>query len=189
MNRISVITVKRPAPRKNQQGFSITELSFYAAVVAVVTVGVIAGYNSIARKNEVASAVQSVQTIAANLKSGFGASNNYAGINTAIVVASRAIPDNLADAGGTTATNIYSGAITVAPATLIAAGDATEMKWANVPSNQCIDFMLLTEGISRRMTVGTTTVKPTDGVLNIAQLTTACNQSARGSVSWVFGKT
>lgn len=175
--------------KRKQAGDFMVSLSIALIVVAIISAGVFIAFRENTRKNEVKETINAVTATAANLRKNFGINNTYGSVTTAIAVQSRTIPEEQRNPGTTTASNAYGGAIAVAPASLTGTNDAVAISYANVPSSQCVDIVLGTQGIARNMDAGGAQVKPTDGAINLATLATQCEAATNVSVNWYVGRT
>lgn len=174
---------------RKQAGDFMVSLSIALIVVAIISAGVFIAFRENTRKNEVKETINAVTATAANLRKNFGINNTYGSVTTAIAVQSRTIPEEQRNPGTTTASNAYGGAITVVPATLTSANDAVEIKYTRVPSSQCVDIVLGTQGTARTMNVNGISVKHWDGAINLATLATQCEAAANATIDWYPGRT
>jgi Tfp pilus assembly protein PilW len=106
----------------------------------------------------------------------------------AVAVGSRVIPDTRADAGGTTATNSYSGAITLVDNSATTPSTA-KLSYANVPASQCTQLINGAQSLARRITIGATDVKPLDGAIDVTRVNTQCTSATSVAIDFVFGRT
>ena len=175
--------------RTKQRGIAMIELTFALIGLAILAGGVYYAFQQNTRKTEIKEAVSTVTSIAGELRSKFGSTNLYGTVTTAIAVQSRSIPERFRNVGTNTASNMWGGLITVTPVTLTAANDAVSLSFANVPQDECVDIVVGTQNTGRRISVGGTVVRPTDGVLNLATLATQCESAARVAIVWDVGRT
>lgn len=175
--------------KKRQRGIGMIELTVVLVVIGALLVYVFNYFRDNMRASEVKATVEQVTAMAGKLRQTYGLQNQYGTLNTAIAVQSRAIPEDLRVTGTNTAENNYGGAITVTPVNLTGTNDAVALSYANVPASQCSDIVNRTANVGRRITVGGTVVKPTDGVLNTATTGTACDAAAPVTIVWDVGRT
>lgn len=183
---------KKLLSRTKQAGVSMIELSIVLVIVAVLSAAVFFGFQANSRRVEVADNISAVTETAASLKKSFGRQNLYTSLTpvatgTALAVQSRSIPENLRTTN-TTANNSYGAAITVLVGNLGVAGDSATLTWPQVPANQCMDLVIGTKDVARRITVGAVVVKPTDGVVNLATLATQCDIGVSQPVIYDVGR-
>lgn len=112
----------------------------------------------------------------------------YSGLTTAIAVGSRVIPETRADAGGKTATNAYSGAVTLVDDSSTTP-DTAKLSYVNVPAAQCSQIVNGTQALAREVLVGAVDVKPLDGSLDIGKTVFQCTSSSNVTIAFVFGRT
>lgn len=173
---------------KRQQGLTLAEFSLVLAAGAVLIVIAVFVYQGVQRRSQINDTVQSTIGIIANLQATFGQSNRYAFATTVNAVGSSVIPKRLQDASGSSASDIYGGAITVAPSTLTQAGDAADLSLADIPLEQCVDIVNSTEAQARVLKVGATVVKPKNGTLDSNALNSACIAAPRSVITWTIGR-
>lgn len=175
--------------RRAKRGVTMLELSIVLVIAGILAGAVFLAFQSNARRVSVADNVSQITETSAELKKKFGLTNNYGNLTTALAVQSRAVPDQLRIPGTNTAQNSYGGLITAVPATLTQANDAAQLDWNNVKQNECIDLVIGVSDVARRIEVPAgTAVKPTDGVLNLANLATQCELAANTGVTLFVGR-
>lgn len=161
---------------RRQAGFTLIELGLVLAIVALALGGVILGFQTHKNNNTKNLSIQYITYISSNAKQLFGQAGAYGDVNTEIAVRSGMIPRELRVAGTNTANNPYGAPITVTPGNGTGANDLLVLGWGNVPGVEaCNSIVRAVERDLRRVVVAGTTVKPLDGVLNTANLTTACD--------------
>lgn len=180
---------KRISIRKNQNGDFLVSLTIALIIVGLIVMSAMNWYRENSAKADVSEAIKLVNSIGGNLRSQFGANNEYANLTTAIAVQSRAIPKSLRVTGGNTANNPYGGAITAVPVNCSGTSDCVSQSWANVPAAQCAELVLGTMSGARRITVAGTVVKPLDGSISSSGLGTACDAAAPVTIVWDHGRT
>lgn len=183
INRMSRKTLR------SQAGDFIVSLSIALIIIAVISIAAFIAFRDDTRKNEMTSTVQHVIKTAGLLRANFGVNNMYNAITTAVAVQARVIPEDQRIPGTTTAVNSYGGAVTVVPATLTQANDAAALSYMNIPSHSCAEIVLGSQHQARRIAVGGTVIKPTDGVVGIAALTAACDTGVPVEIIWTVGRT
>lgn len=171
-----------------QRGISALEFGLVLLLIAILTVAAIIFYRDNLRKTSVNNNIAHLLATAGAARSVYGQTNQYANVTTAIAVRGNIIPSALRDGNAATATNSLGGAITVAPATLTGANDTLQITWPNVPANQCSDIVMGIQAEGRRVQVAGADVKPTDGVVNIATVTTQCDSAATVAIDMFVGR-
>lgn len=187
LNRKNMTLTRKAAPRRTQAGLTMVEAGVVLILLAGLTYFAYNLFSSGQRRNQVRENVSVVTDLAAAVKQKFGYTNRYGAVNTALLVQSNTIPPEL-HASTTTAINSYGGAITGAPATLVSANDAVRLTWANVPKDQCMDFVVGAENVARRVRVAGTDVKPNNGALNLRTLSTQCASATAVTVDFDIGR-
>lgn len=186
---IAQISKRNAHPRSKQRGISMLEIGVGLIIMAGLAYVVFNAFENNSRRSEIQNNTNYITTIAADLKKKFGINNQYGSVTTNVLVRSRTIPQelhNTAVAG--TALNTYGGNITAAVSTLTVANDSVTLTWATVPSRQCFDLVVGTQGVARRVQVAGTDVKPTDGALNLATLTTQCESADTVDIAYFVGR-
>lgn len=175
--------------RRKQAGDAMIAYSMAAVLLAIGTIIIIKNARDNNRKNDIAAAVSKVAATGGNLQASLGANNRYEELTTDMAVRMEWIPVDQRNVGTGTASNVYGGAVTTVPKSLTGTNDAASLSWASVPTSQCGDIVMGTYRLARQVLVGTQTVKPTDGVLNSATLSSACDVAAPVTITWDFGRT
>ena len=146
------------------------------------------GYYQTSQANaQVQGTISEVSAIIGSAQQNYG-QYGYNGLTTAVAVGSRVIPDTRADRGGTTATNSYSGAITLVDNSATTPSTA-KLSYANVPASQCTQLINGAQTLARQITVGTADVKPLDGAIDIARVNAQCIAAPAVVVDFIFGRT
>lgn len=174
--------------KATQRGVGMLEYGVVAIIAAIVLIGIYLAFNTYLTNSSVDDNVKDLTYIAGQLQQKFGAQNNYANVTTATAVTSHAIPDYLRVSGTSTAQNKFSGAITVAPATLTTANDAAAVTWSNIPSDRCADIVTGADKAFKRIAIGGTVVKPLNGTLNQATLGTQCEAASNVNGTFTVGR-
>ena len=179
--------------KKNQRGFSLMEFSLWAVVVAILVGAMYFAFAQNQRRAEVQNNITQITVTAANLQRLFGNGNQYAAVTTALMVQSRAIPDELriGGVGATTAGNSYGGLVSAGPTAAAVCGGAgacVDLNWTAVKQSQCIDLVTGVESSARVLTVAGDVVKPLNGTLNMATLATACERAATSDLLLAIGR-
>lgn len=172
---------------KKQRGLTMVEAGVVLIIGGAILLGVLYAFQANNRRVSVTSNSNYITQISSDLKAKYGGPNQYANVTTALLVQGQLIPAELASSA-TTAQNAYGGNVTAAPVTLTVANDAVTLTWGSVPSSECVDLVNNTAAAARRVTVGATIVKPTDGVLNTVTLGTACTAAATVNVLLDVGR-
>lgn len=174
--------------RRKQAGLSMVELAIALVIVAILAGAAYFGFQANSRRAAVADNVSQITSIAGDLQKYFGRQNQYGALTTALAVTSRVVPEQLRVPGTQTAQNSYGGAITFAPQTLTTANDAARVTWPTVPQAQCSDLVVGVSNAARQITVAGVVVKPTDGALNLATLSTQCESALAVAVLLDIGR-
>ena len=176
------------ASRQRGQRGNALVFSMLGLVIGGIVLALGISYYQNAQTNaQVQGTISEISAIIGGAKQNYG-QYGYAGLTTAVAVGSRVIPDTRADAGGATATNSYSGAITLVDNSATTPSTA-KLTYANVPASQCTQLVNGAQSLARRVTIGTTDVKPLDGAIDVARVNTQCTSSANVAIDFVFGRT
>jgi type II secretory pathway pseudopilin PulG len=175
-----------PALRR-QRGNALV-FSMLGLVIGGIVLALGINYYQTSQANaQVQSTVSEITAIIGGAQQNYG-QYGYNGLTTAVAVGSRVIPETRADAGGKTATNSYSGAITLVDNSSTTPNTA-RLSYANVPASQCSQIINGAQILARQVSVGATDVKSLDGAVDIAKVTTQCTAAAAVSIDFVFGRT
>ncbi len=175
-----------PAATSRQRGNALV-FAMLGLVVGGIVLALGIGYYQRAQADaQSQSTVSEIGAIVGAAQQNYG-QYGYAGLTTAIAVGSRVIPEIRADSSGSTATSAYSGAITLNDNSSATAGTAI-LSYANVPSSQCAQLVNATQGLAREITIGSSAVKPLDGVVDVAVLNAQCIGAPAVSIHWIFGR-
>jgi len=58
-----------------------------------------------------------------------------------------------------------------------------------VPASQCTQLINGAQSLARRITIGSTDVKPLDGAIDVARVNTQCTSATSVAIDFVFGRT
>lgn len=137
-----VISLHRKAVKHahRQRGASLLEGIAYLGIAAIVVIGAVAlmrGAFSNAQSN---SLLQDVVSIRTNVRKLFMGQGGYNNVNNATLIAARGFPDGvITNAANATATNTWSGAITVGG---VAANNSQfTITYQNVPQDVCVNAL------------------------------------------------
>ena len=178
---------KRAARGRRQQKGNALLFALLGLVIAGIVVAIgISQYQESEKSASVQDTVGQVNQIIGKVKENFG-QYAYNGLTTAIAVGGNVIPSTLA-ISSTTAAAKFGGAIdlvdnnSTTPSTSL-------LTYATVPSDMCVAIVNGTQALSRRVQVAGTDVKPLDGTINPATLTSQCISSTAVAVAWTVGRT
>lgn len=173
---------------KRQRGMSLIEITIVMIVAALVATAAVFGFQNLQRRNEVQDNVTQIVEIGAELQRKFGVNNQYGAVTTAVGVRSRTIPPQLRVGTTDTATNSYGGLITLAAGTITVTNDVVQLAWNNVPQSQCVDLVIATSNVARRISVAGTVVKADGAPLNAATLIAQCESALRVVLLYEIGR-
>jgi hypothetical protein len=172
---------------RRQRGNALV-FSMLSLVIGGIVLALGIGYYQTSQANaQVQSTVSEVTAIIGSAQQNYG-QYGYNGLTTAVAVGSRVIPETRADAGGKTATNAYSGTITLVDNSATTPNTA-RLSYANVPASQCSQIIHGAQSLARQVAVAATDVKPLDGPVDIAKVTTQCIASPAATIDFIFGRT
>jgi prepilin-type N-terminal cleavage/methylation domain-containing protein len=174
--------------RRRQRGLTMVELSVVLVIAALLIAAVFTALRSNQRRVELRDNQAMITQIVADLQGKFGRTGQYANTTLALAVQSRSIPEELRIAGTNTAQNGYGGLIALAPATCTVANDCLDLTWAQVPQAQCMDLVIGTQNVARRISVNAVVVKALDGALDLGALATNCEAAGVVPVLYAVGR-
>lgn len=180
-----VQTVGMSQGLKKQKGFTLVEVGIVAAVVLALLAGVIGAPRVMAnmRAND---EIGELKTISTSVQKIYSNSANYTGATLAEIIGMKGIPDNRV-VNASTATNRWSGSLTLTPATLSTTDDSMRLTQTQVPEYECANIIPQVESGFARVSVNGTDVKPFGGTLNRTTLGTQCSGNAI-TVDYYFTK-
>ena len=178
----------RASAGHRQRGFGMVAMLLSLVIGAILVGAVYSQYTDSTRKARIEKAQAEIAIMASSAQKLYGNTNQYGAVTTAIAVQSGVVPQRLRVGTTTTAQNSYDGAITFTPATLTSANDALEMRYTNVKSEDCQALVLGSDVLTRRIQVNGSDVKPTDGTMSIATLSTACDAEPTNNIAFIFGR-
>lgn len=177
-----IMKFRRLSASRHQSGNALL-YTLLALVLGGIGMSVgIQQYQEAERATSIQATVGEVNSIIGAAKQNFG-QYNYTGLNTAAAVGSQVIPSYLAN--GAAANNKFGGTITLDAGTT--AGTAV-LNYNSVPSSLCINIINGTQALARQIQVGGNNVKPLDGNVDIAALTTQCTSGASVTIAWTIGR-
>jgi prepilin-type N-terminal cleavage/methylation domain-containing protein len=174
--------------RRRQRGLTMVELSVVLVIAALLIAAVFTALNANQRRVELRDNQALITQIASELQGKFGRTGQYANTTLALAVQSRAIPEELRVAGTNTAQNGYGGLIALAAQTCTVANDCLDLTWPQVPQAQCMDLVIGTQNVARRISVNGVVVKALDGALNLGTLATNCEAAGIVPVLYSIGR-
>lgn len=179
------IKMKNFTSKTKQAGFTLVEIGIVVAIGLLFLLGIGAAGRTIAG-TKVNSEIGEIKTIAANVQRQYSGKSSYATATLTDMIALKSIPDER-KLTATTAANRWSGAITLAPATLNTANDSIKYTSAAIPEYECTQIVPQVEGSLLRVAVAGTDVKALGGQLNQTTLGTQC-AGGNVSIDYYFGK-
>ncbi len=119
-----------------QLGRSMIEMLGVLAIIAVLSVGGIAGYSKAMIKFKTNKVVDNVSTIVTNIKTLYAEQKNYNGLDTATAISMGAVPDELgtSTASNFTLTNSFGGSVFI----ITNSYNTFEIYFDSLPKEACI---------------------------------------------------
>jgi prepilin-type N-terminal cleavage/methylation domain-containing protein len=157
---------------KKQKGFTLLELAFVLVVVAIITIPI---YNRFTENRDKAATKEEVDSwlsIAGTAQEKYTNATDYTGTSETVMKNNNIFPDAMLV--GAIVQNKAKGAVTCAPVNLTGTNDGLECTSTNYPKAWCTSLGQKVDKVMRRITVGATVIKPTDGVVDLTALGTAC---------------
>lgn len=167
------------------RGFTLVEMLIIIAIVGVVVGGIAAGVTRGLAKQRANDESSELQEVVTNIQGAYSNKSNYAGVTAAQLITLSVFPE--ARVSGTTVSNRWSGAVTVAAATCSIANDCAAMTSTAVPDTECKGVVQKVDGVMRIITVNGTSVKALGGQLDLTALGTACANGAN-TIVYTFSK-
>ena len=101
--------------KSEQSGRSMVEMLGVLAIIGVLSVGGIAGYSKAMAKFKLSKAMDQVSMLVANIRTLYSGQRSYSGLNNTNAISFGVVPSEMVG-GGSTITNAFSSAVTVASA-------------------------------------------------------------------------
>lgn len=181
--------------RKNQQGFTLIELLMVAAIVAILTIAALPQIQSFIVSGKVGPGNNEMQRGLTRMKvnaEGNG-STPYTGASSAVFANSMRDGSVFTVTGVGAAATIRhglvgsgSGPVVVAPATLVALGDAFTITLSGVNRGACPSTAATMQKSSAIITINGVTVKPLGGRYDGSAATNSCNSTDADDNTFVF---
>lgn len=176
--------------KRRKRGFSLLEFAIVMTLGVLAAVGVMMWYTSANNGKNMQTALTELAAIQQGVRSLYGGSSTYTGLDNSIMVSSKALPVKMVQ-GSSGLRNAFSGAITVSPANSGGgANSGFSVKFDGVPQDSCVKMASqdlgrglysLTVNDSETRTAGTGTPPPFDP----GSATSACNGGIN-SITWIF---
>ena len=168
--------------KKSKKGFSLLELLLVLGIIAALVVAAFIVYPKVQASQRSQAESNNIATIQAGVKALYTSASSFTGLNNSVAVQAKIFPDNMLSGSGNSATpiNAFKGAVTLASANTgpsSAAGSSFTITYANVPAAECTKIMTATAGNFYIAQVGSTTVKPAGGTLDVAATAGACSDA------------
>ena len=180
---ISTRIQPRFANRKNQKGVTLIELAIALAIIGALVFAVFYMVGVVQNKRITSTESQYLNMMSADLRTKFSGQASFTGLNAANLIRLNIAPRPMVT--GTTLRSGFSTAVTVGPANVNGvADDGFEFTYL-VPSDNCSDFVMATEGAFSRVTVAGTVVKNTasgDNQITVADVA-GCNATGTSNAN------
>lgn len=176
--------------RSRSRGQMSIEFAIVIALASLVLGGIIY-YVFVGRNGtKVNDAVASLTTMVSNAETLYSRNSaGFNGVSDDVLINNGAVPKTMQQ--GTTISNQFGGAVTVASTNLYGTDDGLSITYAAVPPDSCSDFVQRIQSSFKQITVGSTSVKDvTTGAnaLDIPTLGTACNTGGNVDLTLVAGR-
>ena len=167
---------------KSKKGFSLLELLLVLGIIAALVVAAFIVYPKVQASQRSQAESNNIVTIQAGVKALYTSASSFTGLNNSVAVQAKIFPDNMLSGSGNSATpiNAFKGAVTLGVANTgpsSAAGSSFTITYDNVPAAECTKIMTATAGNFYIAQVGSTTVKPAGGTLDVAATAGACSDA------------
>lgn len=174
--------------RKQQRGAGIVSVLLGLVIAAGLAAVIYDNFSDSKRKTRIEAAASEIVTMVSQSQKTYGNANQFGAVTTAVAVSGGVVPGRLRVAGTSTAQNTYNGAITFTPTTITTANDSLTLGYGGVNNVDCQELVFASEKLMRSVSVGSTAVKPADGVVDVGLLTTECDRSDKVDISFTFGR-
>jgi hypothetical protein len=172
---------------KKQQGVTLIELAGVLGIFGLFMAGIAWATGSLMDDTKVSKDSETMLFIKNKMVAYSSTSPNTANINTALVIALRAVPSDKID--GAVINNNLGGTFVIAPATITNANDAITITGNHYNQKQCATLAKSVSLNFLTVVVNTTTVKNTnDNAVIEASLNTACTNQNNNKIIASFLK-
>ena len=133
--------------KKEEKGLSLIESAMVLALAATVTAGVMFYYQAASDSNKTQAAISEVMSATSATNGLYIGQTSYAGLTSAVLVNSSAIPDNYKNTTNNTISNPFGGDLTVNPANGTNAY-GYYLTLTKLPKSACVSLATLNLGTS-----------------------------------------
>lgn len=169
-----------------QKGFTLIEMSVVLVLAGILLSPLFLRFMDKRDQTIAKEEAENWITIAANAQEKYSTEPDYTGVTETIAKGLDIFPKSMLV--GTAVQNKVKGAITCAAVDLTGTKDGWECTSANYPKAVCNAVVQKLDATMRRITVGSTVVKPTDQKVNLTDLSSACSGSTANSLKFVIPK-
>ncbi len=127
-----------------QSGRSMVEMLGVLAIIGVLSVAGIAGYSRAMAKYKTTRTLDQVSMLVANIRTIYAGQRNYTDLTAAVAVGIGAVPSEMVQGSGTTATivNAYNGAVTLGTSSVDGITDrGFWLSYAGLDSETCATLL------------------------------------------------
>lgn len=148
---------RRIGSKKKQRGVTLIELAIGLAIAGALIFAVFYMVTVVQSKRATSSEAQYLNMMAADLRTKFSGQGSFTGLNAANLIRIGIAPRPMVS--GNTLRSGFSTPVTVAPANVNGVADDGFEFTYQVPSNNCADFVMASEGAFSRVSIAGTVVK------------------------------
>jgi len=173
---------------KRRKGFTLIEVLLVVGFIAIASVGVYVIYNKVQTTNNANKEAKNLDLIRAGIKQLYSTQTSYAGLSNQVVNSARITPENMTTSNNNQIVNSFGGSVTITPVSLNnGTNNAFRITYERVPGEVCIKLASSVAAQFNQVTVGNTNIKPFGiNEINIANMTTACNEDTGAGVRMIF---
>ena len=174
----------------NESGRSMVEILGVLAIIAVLTVGGIAGYSQAMAKHKLNRAQEQIFTIIANVRTFYASNAGFADLDNANAIKLNILPSDMLPRGGQTSANGIHSAFGGRVNIQAEEGNIGHfsIEFQDIGGDTCISLMSSDWGTDGLVSISTGALTARAGELPVPAATAAehCKKSGGNDIIWIF---
>lgn len=169
-----------------QAGFTLVEIGFVLVVAAILAIPLYSRFTTNKSKAAMSEDAENLMALAAAGAEKWTNLPDYSGATEATLLNVNVFPADMVI--GAVIKNKARGTVTCSAVDLTGDKDGMECASTNYPKADCVTVVQKIDKAMRRITVGATVVKDTDGTVDLTKLGAACVGTGTNVIKFAFGK-
>ena len=171
---------------KVQAGYTLVEIAFVMVVVAILMYPIISRFVESKGSASMKTDAENLIAVASRAADKWSNQADFSGATEATLLNVNVFPSDMVI--GAVIKNKVRGTVTCTAVDLTGDKDGMECASTNYPKADCSTVVQKIDKAMRKITVGATIVKDTDGALDLTKLGNACISTSTNIVKFAFGK-